>query len=97
MEIEKTHLLLAALADPAFVVNDRREMVFANRRAQQQFEALVNGRDLALSFRHPNVLAAVQSCGLLGVAVRARSTYAPSSLQSSALGGGGSPGPLPLV
>ena len=59
MKVERTHSLLDALPDPAFLVNERREIVASNRAVQDKFGAMANGRDLALAIRHPNVLEAV--------------------------------------
>lgn len=59
MELDKTQMLLDALSDAAFLINDRREVVAANEIAGETFGELVKGRDLALSLRHPSVLEAV--------------------------------------
>ena len=59
MDVDEDQRFLEALTDPALLVNARREVVVANRLARSVFDAQPNGRDLALSFRHPNVLAAV--------------------------------------
>ena len=59
MDVEDAQRFLEALSDPALLANVRREVVAVNGLAQSMFDAQPNGRDLALSFRHPNVLAAV--------------------------------------
>ena len=52
---------LDQLPDPVIVLNARREIVAVNRMAGELFSIGPLGRDLALSLRHPEVLAAVEA------------------------------------
>lgn len=51
--------VIEGLADPVIVVSATREVIAANRPASELFGIGRPGRDLALSVRHPQVLAAV--------------------------------------
>lgn len=53
--------LLEAIPDPVIVLNGAREIVAANAAARETFGIGALGRDLALSLRHPSVLAAVET------------------------------------
>ncbi|MBT3990574.1 MAG: PAS domain-containing protein [Rhodospirillaceae bacterium] len=53
--------LFNALPDPVILLNISREVVFANRAAVDMLAAKYEGRDLALSFRVPDVLAAAEA------------------------------------
>ena len=50
--------ILDVFPDPVILVNRAREVVFANKSAENILGASYEGRDLALSFRHPAVLTA---------------------------------------
>lgn len=50
--------ILDIYPDPVILLNGAREVVFANKAASNILDASYAGRDLALSFRHPTVLAA---------------------------------------
>ncbi len=50
--------LLNAFPDPVILLNQAREVVFANSAAADVLDTKYEGRDLALSFRVPEVLAA---------------------------------------
>ena len=52
---------LERLPDPVIVLNAAREIVAVNRSAQETLAIGPLGRDLALSLRHPDVLAAVET------------------------------------
>lgn len=52
---------LDQLPDPVIVLNARREITAVNRTATELFGIGPLGRDLALSLRHPEVLAAVET------------------------------------
>jgi two-component system phosphate regulon sensor histidine kinase PhoR len=52
---------LEQVPDPVIVLDAGREIVAVNRSAQQSFGIELPGRDLALSLRHPDVLAAVET------------------------------------
>jgi len=53
--------LLKAFPDPVILLNRSREVVFANQAALEVLDAQYDGRDLALSFRVPDVLAAADA------------------------------------
>jgi len=53
--------LLDQLPDPVILLNDAREIVAINRHARDVLGIGATGRDLALSLRHPAVLAAVET------------------------------------
>jgi two-component system phosphate regulon sensor histidine kinase PhoR len=52
---------LDRLPDPVILLNGAREIVAANAAAREAFDIELLGRDLALSLRHPDVLAAVEN------------------------------------
>ncbi|MBK8208869.1 MAG: PAS domain-containing protein [Rhodospirillales bacterium] len=52
---------LERLPDPVIVLNVAREIVAVNRAARETLGIGLLGRDLALSLRHPDVLAAVET------------------------------------
>lgn len=47
------------LPNPTLIVGENRQILFANKAAKTAFEAIIIGKDLALTFRHPDVLSAV--------------------------------------
>ncbi len=47
------------LPNPTFIVGANRQVLFANKAAKAAFESIIIGKDLALTFRHPDVLNAV--------------------------------------
>jgi two-component system phosphate regulon sensor histidine kinase PhoR len=53
--------ILEQLPDPVLLINAGREIVAINRSARDVLGVGVLGRDLALSIRHPDVLAAVET------------------------------------
>jgi two-component system phosphate regulon sensor histidine kinase PhoR len=53
--------LLERLPDPAILLNGRREVVACNRQARESLGIAALGRDLALSLRHPDILAAADA------------------------------------
>jgi len=53
--------MLDQLPDPVILLNDAREIVAINRQACDVLGIGATGRDLALSLRHPAVLAAVET------------------------------------
>jgi two-component system phosphate regulon sensor histidine kinase PhoR len=53
--------LLDFLPDPIAIVDVERRIVDSNRLARDLLGAEIDGRDLALSFRHPEALAAVDA------------------------------------
>lgn len=53
--------LLECLPDPVILLNDSRELVACNAAARETLGVGPVGRDLALSLRHPVVLAAAES------------------------------------
>jgi two-component system, OmpR family, phosphate regulon sensor histidine kinase PhoR len=53
--------LLERLPDPVILLNSAREIVAINRAAREALNIEMVGRDLALSMRHPDVLAAVET------------------------------------
>jgi two-component system phosphate regulon sensor histidine kinase PhoR len=55
------HELLELLPDPVILLNGSREIVGVNRHARDVLGVGMLGRDLALSLRHPDVLAAVET------------------------------------
>ncbi|HYN39441.1 MAG TPA: ATP-binding protein, partial [Rhodospirillales bacterium] len=56
-----TEEFLERLPDPVIVLNAAREIVAVNRAARETLGIGRLGRDLALSLRHPDVLAAVET------------------------------------
>jgi two-component system phosphate regulon sensor histidine kinase PhoR len=54
-------LLLERLPDPIILLNGRREVVACNRPARESLGIGSLGRDLALSLRHPDILAAADA------------------------------------
>lgn len=61
------HQFLENLPDPVILLNGAREIVAINRPARDILGVGLLGRDLALTLRHPDVLAAVETVSL-GVA-----------------------------
>jgi two-component system, OmpR family, phosphate regulon sensor histidine kinase PhoR len=61
------HHFLENLPDPVILLNGAREIVAINRPARDLLGVGLLGRDLALTLRHPDVLAAVETVSL-GVA-----------------------------
>ncbi len=55
------------LPNPTVVVANNRSIQFANTAAKTVFGSVLIGKDLALTFRHPEVLAAVDRCLSEGV------------------------------
>ena len=53
--------ILEALPDPLIVVDGTRQVVRANRAAEETFQTRFAGRDLAAGLRHPQLLDAVDS------------------------------------
>lgn len=53
--------ILDALPDPLIVVDRARQVVRANRAAEETFQTRLAGRDLAAGLRHPQLLNAVDS------------------------------------
>jgi two-component system phosphate regulon sensor histidine kinase PhoR len=53
--------ILESLPDPVIVLNKAREIITVNRAARDVLGVGLLGRDLALSIRHPGVLAAVET------------------------------------
>jgi len=53
--------VLHHLPDPVVLIDANRSIVAANRAANDMFESLRVGQDLALSIRHPDILAAVDA------------------------------------
>ncbi|MGP1394096.1 MAG: ATP-binding protein [Inquilinaceae bacterium] len=60
-EIASSAQLIDALHDPLLVLNRRRVVTRANSAATALFDARIEGRDLAATVRHPDVLAAVDA------------------------------------
>lgn len=56
------HRILDHLPDPVVLVDGERNVLFANRAAATIMDVNLAGKDLALSFRHPAALAAVDAC-----------------------------------
>jgi two-component system phosphate regulon sensor histidine kinase PhoR len=61
VETRPTSAILDLLPDPVILVNAQREITVANRAAREALGVSESGRDLALTLRHPAVLAAVDS------------------------------------
>ncbi len=61
--------ILNIFPDPVILLNEAREIIFANKSAEDLLSISYAGRDLALSFRHPAVLTAADEV-LGGVAER---------------------------
>ena len=53
--------ILNALPNPIILINDQREVVGANTAATELLGTITRGRDLSLSLRHPDILAAVDA------------------------------------
>ncbi|MFO1155107.1 MAG: ATP-binding protein [Rhodospirillales bacterium] len=53
--------LIEFLPDPVILVNGRREIVVSNRAAREALGVGPAGRDLAISLRHPDILAAADA------------------------------------
>ncbi len=53
--------LLEHLPDPVILLNARREIVAGNRPARETLGVGPAGRDLAMSLRHPDILAAAEA------------------------------------
>jgi two-component system, OmpR family, phosphate regulon sensor histidine kinase PhoR len=53
--------LLEHLPDPVILLNARREVVVSNRPAREALGVGLVGRDLAMSLRHPDILAAADA------------------------------------
>jgi len=62
------HSLLDKLSDPIILVDHSRKVLFANSAALGVVDALQIGKDLAISWRHPAALAAVDACLVSGAA-----------------------------
>ena len=60
-EAEVPQVFLERLPDPIIVLTGAREIVAVNNAARDAFGIGPLGRDLALSLRHPDILAAVES------------------------------------
>lgn len=60
-ETEVPQVFLERLPDPIIVLTGAREIVAVNNAARDAFGIGPLGRDLALSLRHPDILAAVES------------------------------------
>jgi two-component system phosphate regulon sensor histidine kinase PhoR len=60
-ETEVSQAFLERLPDPVIVVNRSREIVAVNQPAREAFGIGLLGRDLALSLRHPDILAAFET------------------------------------
>jgi two-component system phosphate regulon sensor histidine kinase PhoR len=56
------HTLLDKLSDPIILVDRGRKVLFANSAALDVVDALRIGKDLAISWRHPAALEAVDAC-----------------------------------
>ncbi len=56
------HTLLDKLSDPIILVDRGRKVLFANSAALGVVDALRIGKDLAISWRHPAALEAVDAC-----------------------------------
>ena len=59
--------LLERFPDPVVIVDSNRLVVAANKPARDLLPSNYFGRDLAMSLRHPNVLAAVDSAFSSGI------------------------------
>ncbi|MCX8231237.1 MAG: ATP-binding protein [Alphaproteobacteria bacterium] len=59
--------LLERFPDPVVVVDSNRLVVAANKPARDLLPSNYFGRDLAMSLRHPNILAAIDSAFLSGI------------------------------
>lgn len=89
--------LIEQLPDPVILLNERREIIAANRAARDTLGIGLLGRDLSLSLRHPGVLAAVETVNegvaslseeiTLGLEVTRTFTLHASALPASAAAG----------
>lgn len=69
-----TQGFLEAVPDPVIVLNDAREVMAVNAPAREVLGITGLGRDLAMSLRHPEVLAAVDALSSGAVAMSAEIT-----------------------
>ena len=53
--------ILNAVPDPVLILNDGREIVSSNDAAGRMLGPVQAGRDLSLSLRHPEILAAADA------------------------------------
>ncbi|MDY0881865.1 ATP-binding protein [Dongia soli] len=58
---DRARAILNALPDPLLVLGRGREILWANRAAEQQFGGILNGRNLLAVLRHPPLLAAIDA------------------------------------
>jgi two-component system phosphate regulon sensor histidine kinase PhoR len=69
--------ILEALPDPLIVVDGTRQVVRANRAAEETFQSRLAGRDLAAGLRHPQLLNAVDSALNAGQSLAAEIVLPP--------------------
>ena len=55
------HDVMDALPDPVFLVDDERRLIYSNTESANITDTRHSGRDLAVSFRHPAILEAVDT------------------------------------
>ena len=58
-EITSEYQLLEGFSDPVILVDENRQIVYANSAASGVMDFTTIGRDIAISFRHPSALEAV--------------------------------------
>lgn len=94
--------ILDALPDPLIVVDRARQVVRANRAAEETFQTRLAGRDLAAGLRHPQLLNAVDSALGDGQSLAAEIVLPPPMSRNYSalvepLGEGGASGALILL
>ena len=60
-EYTSEYQLLEGFSDPVILVDETRQIVYANSAASDVMDVTTIGRDLAISFRHPSALEAVDN------------------------------------
>jgi two-component system phosphate regulon sensor histidine kinase PhoR len=83
--------LLEHLPDPVILLNGRREVIGSNRPARETLGVAPTGRDLAMSLRHPDILAAADAVINAGAALSEEITLAAPVARTFSLSATGLP------
>jgi two-component system phosphate regulon sensor histidine kinase PhoR len=83
--------LLEHLPDPVILLNGRREVIASNRSARETLGIGPVGRDLAMSLRHPDILAAADAVISDGAPLHEEITLAAPMARTFALSATGLP------